>query len=90
MKTILVPTESHEAIRPALETALMLARRFDSYIEGFALRFRVNEFVARIEGLADGTFFGEIESRAATRETFLPSRSQTRGITISANSSVIC
>ena len=24
----------------------MLARRFDSYIEGFALRFRVNEFVA--------------------------------------------
>ena len=46
MKTILVPTESHEAIRPALETALMLARRFDSYIEGFALRFRVNEFVA--------------------------------------------
>ena len=46
MKTILVPTESHDTIRPALETALMLARRFDSYIEGFALRFRVNEFVA--------------------------------------------
>jgi nucleotide-binding universal stress UspA family protein len=46
MKTILVPTETHEAIRPALETALMLAKRFDSYIEGFALRFRVNEFVA--------------------------------------------
>jgi nucleotide-binding universal stress UspA family protein len=46
MKTILVPIESHEAIRPALETALMLARRFHSYVEGFALRFRVNEFVA--------------------------------------------
>jgi nucleotide-binding universal stress UspA family protein len=46
MKTILVPIESHEAIRPALDTALMLARRFDSYVEGFALRFRVNEFVA--------------------------------------------
>jgi nucleotide-binding universal stress UspA family protein len=46
MKTILVPIESHEAIRPALETALMLARRFDSYVEGFALRFPVNEFVA--------------------------------------------
>ena len=27
-------------------TALALARRFDSYIEGFALRFRVNEFIA--------------------------------------------
>src|SRR5258706_9762415 len=46
MKTILVPTESHESIRSALATALMLARRFDSYIEGFALRFRVNEFIA--------------------------------------------
>src|ERR1700722_16184057 len=46
MKSILVPIESYEAIRPTLETALMLARRFDAYIEGFALRFRVNEFVA--------------------------------------------
>jgi len=46
MKTILVPTESHEAMRSALATALALARRFDSYIEGFALRFRVNEFIA--------------------------------------------
>ena len=46
MKTILVPTESHESIGAALATALMLARRFDSYIEGFALRFRINEFIA--------------------------------------------
>jgi len=46
MKTILVPTESHDAMRSALSTALALARRFDSYIEGFALRFRVNEFIA--------------------------------------------
>ena len=46
MKTILVPTESHESMRSALATALLLARRFNSYIEGFALRFRVNEFIA--------------------------------------------
>jgi nucleotide-binding universal stress UspA family protein len=46
MKTILVPTESHESMRSALATALVLARRFDSYIEGFALRFRINEFIA--------------------------------------------
>jgi nucleotide-binding universal stress UspA family protein len=46
MKTILVPTESHGAMASALTTALALAKRFDSYIEGFALRFRVNEFVA--------------------------------------------
>jgi nucleotide-binding universal stress UspA family protein len=46
MKTILVPTESHEQMRAALTAALTLAQRFDSYIEGFALRFRVNEFIA--------------------------------------------
>jgi nucleotide-binding universal stress UspA family protein len=46
MKTILVPTESHDGMRSALSAALALARRFDSYIEGFALRFRVNEFIA--------------------------------------------
>lgn len=46
MKTILVPTESHEQMRAALVAALTLAQRFDSYIEGFALRFRVNEFIA--------------------------------------------
>jgi nucleotide-binding universal stress UspA family protein len=46
MKTILVPTESHEQMRAGLAAALTLARRFDGYIEGFALRFRVNEFIA--------------------------------------------
>jgi nucleotide-binding universal stress UspA family protein len=46
MKTILVPTESHEDMRAGLAAALTLAKRFDSYIEGFALRFRVNEFIA--------------------------------------------
>ena len=42
MKTILVPTENHDAMRSALETALLLARRCDSYIEGFALRWQIN------------------------------------------------
>jgi nucleotide-binding universal stress UspA family protein len=37
-KTILVPTERHERMSSILETALLLARKFDSYIEGFALR----------------------------------------------------
>jgi nucleotide-binding universal stress UspA family protein len=46
MKTILVPTESHGTLRQTVATAVLLARRFESYIEGFALRFRVNEFVA--------------------------------------------
>jgi nucleotide-binding universal stress UspA family protein len=46
MKTILVPTESREQMRAGLAAALTVAQRFDSYIEGFALRFRVNEFIA--------------------------------------------
>src|SRR5262245_55714479 len=46
MKTILVPTEHYDSMRSTLETALLLARRFDSYMEGFALRFGISEFVA--------------------------------------------
>jgi len=37
MRTILVPTEQHDLMRSTLQTALLLARQFDSYIEGFAL-----------------------------------------------------
>jgi nucleotide-binding universal stress UspA family protein len=46
MKTILVPTEHYDSMRSTLETALLLAKRCDSYIEGFALRFGISEFVA--------------------------------------------
>src|SRR4030095_9289675 len=45
MKTILIPIENHDAMQSALETALLLARRCDSYIEGFALRWAINEFM---------------------------------------------
>ena len=37
IKTILVPTEQHDLMTATLQTALLLARKFDSYIEGFAL-----------------------------------------------------
>jgi nucleotide-binding universal stress UspA family protein len=46
MKTILVPTEDDDTMSSALESALILARRCDSYIEGFALRWRIAEFVS--------------------------------------------
>ena len=45
MKTILVPMGNHDAVPAALETALLLARRCNSYMEGFALRWKINEFV---------------------------------------------
>jgi nucleotide-binding universal stress UspA family protein len=40
-KTILVPIEQHDLMNSALKTALLLARKFDSYIEGFALRVAI-------------------------------------------------
>ena len=46
MKTILLPMEPHEGMTSVLETALLLARKCDSYIEGFPLRFGISEFVA--------------------------------------------
>jgi nucleotide-binding universal stress UspA family protein len=45
MKSILVPTENHDVMQSVLETALLLARRCDSYIEGFALRLAITEFI---------------------------------------------
>ena len=45
MRTILIPTVNDDGMRPALETALLLARRCDSYMEGFALRWAVNGFI---------------------------------------------
>src|ERR1700754_4252148 len=46
MKSILVPMEPHDGMASVLETALLLARKCDSYIEGFPLRFGISEFVA--------------------------------------------
>ncbi len=45
MKAILVPTAAHDRINSVLETALLAARRFDSYVEGFALRPLITEYV---------------------------------------------
>jgi len=51
MKTVLVPTENDNAMRSALETALHLARRCNSYIEGFALRRDISELVG-VDGVS--------------------------------------
>jgi nucleotide-binding universal stress UspA family protein len=45
MKTILVPTAAHDLMDSVLETALLAARRFDAYIEGFAIRPLITEYV---------------------------------------------
>ena len=49
-KTILVPIEQHDLMNSTLETALLLARKFNSYVEGFALRVAVPAVYAMADG----------------------------------------
>jgi nucleotide-binding universal stress UspA family protein len=46
MKAILLPTEHQTSMQSALDTALLLARKFGSCVEGFALRPGVADLVA--------------------------------------------
>ncbi len=76
MKTILVPTEDDAAMSSVLETALILARRCDSYIEGFSLRWEIAEFTetdhretARIEVQARMTFESFMRKHGVPRST---------------------
>jgi nucleotide-binding universal stress UspA family protein len=46
MKTILVPAEHNSSMRSALDTALLLAQKFGSCIEGFPLRPAIADLVA--------------------------------------------
>jgi nucleotide-binding universal stress UspA family protein len=73
MKTILVPTEPGAAMRSTLETALLVARRFNSHIEGFAVRVALPTIVAMdVAPSASLAFFEEENAEAArrSRETF--------------------
>lgn len=72
MKTILVPMEDDAAMQSALETALLLARRYDSYMEGFALRWQ-------IAGVAEVDMVGGIPSETYTQDA-VRIEQQARGI----------
>ena len=45
MKSILVPTCPHDLMPSALMTATLVGQRFQSYIEGFALRPALTEYI---------------------------------------------
>jgi len=70
MKTILVPTEDHDSMAAVLHAAWLVARRFDSYVEGFAVQPAASEFVAldplsslTVPQIADGDAEIEHDSR---------------------------
>jgi len=48
-RTILVPIEQHDLMNATLETALLVARKFDSYVEGFALRVAIPAAYATVD-----------------------------------------
>ena len=54
MLNLLVPTEPHEVMPSVLETALLVQRRFESYMESFALRPAIPDYVPidMVSGLA--------------------------------------
>jgi len=54
MLNLLVPTEPHEVMPSVLETALLVQRRFDSYMESFSLRPAIPDYVPidMVSGLA--------------------------------------
>jgi nucleotide-binding universal stress UspA family protein len=68
MKTILVPTEQNNVMTSTLTTALLLARKFDSYIEGFALRFAITDAVAMDVASTVPLATFERESQEAAKE----------------------
>jgi hypothetical protein len=73
MKTILIPAERGESMSSALHSALLLARRFDSYIEGFALQPGISQLLAVDMGasIATESFRQEsIEEAKKTRAMF--------------------
>jgi len=77
MKTILIPTEDHDAMPAVLEAARLVAQTFDSYMEGIAVRPSVESYVAvePLSGLAiAGTYEGDGADQARGQfESFMQS-----------------
>jgi nucleotide-binding universal stress UspA family protein len=92
MKTILVPTEQHDLITSMLQTAVLLARKFDSYIEGFALFPAMVELYALDSGVPLPIEVKEHDAEMAKQarslfETFMNNHGVARSKTTGASSS---
>jgi nucleotide-binding universal stress UspA family protein len=87
MRTILVPTEKSDLMQATLETALLLAKRFDSYVEGFALRAAISDFVAADLIVADAWAVAETRDAELAKEakTLFESFMRGRGLPLRAD-----
>jgi nucleotide-binding universal stress UspA family protein len=84
MKTILIPTEDHDTMPAVLEGARLVARIFDSYMEGFAVRPSAASYVT-MEPVGSLAISGAFDPDAANHarqvfETFM----QAHGVPASA------
>ena len=77
MKTLLIPTEDHDAMPAVLEAARLVARQFDSHMEGFAVRPSAGTYVTvePVSSLAiSGAFEGDTAIQARAQfEAFMKS-----------------
>jgi nucleotide-binding universal stress UspA family protein len=84
MKTILIPTEDHDAMPAVLEAARLVAREFDGYMEGFAVRPSLATYVTvePVSSLAiSGAFDGDSAPQArAEFEAFMQAHSVPPGV----------
>jgi nucleotide-binding universal stress UspA family protein len=82
MKTILIPTEDHDAMPAVLDAARLIAQTFDSYMEGFAVRPSAATYltVDPVSSLAiSGAYEGDAAQQAhALFDSFMQSHSVPR------------
>jgi nucleotide-binding universal stress UspA family protein len=82
MKTILIPTEDHDAMPAVLEGARLVARIFDSYMEGFAVRPSPGTYVTvePVSSLAiSGVFEADTAKAKAEFEKFMAAHNVPQG-----------
>jgi nucleotide-binding universal stress UspA family protein len=70
MKTILIPTEDHDAMPAVLQAARLMARTFDSYMEGFAIRPAAGAYVT-VEPVSSLAISSEFDEEAAKQSRAL-------------------
>ena len=83
MKTILIPSEDHDAMPAVLEGARLIGRAFDSYMEGFAVRPSPGTYVT-VEPVSSLAISGAYEGETARQvrqefETFMSRHKVPRG-----------
>src|SRR5215212_8234746 len=82
MKSVLVPVEEHTLLGPVMETAVLLGRQFDSYIEGIPVSPNVPAFLAAETAVGDTSFLNPAvrRDRAQSSQLHFETFMQARGV----------